>query len=147
MRTLTHSTRRAATALAALALALVIALPAGSATWDGSEETRDGVLHVLNPAAPLEAPETIAPEELWRLGGDDEDEDVIFGVLTSIATDSEGNVYLLDMQLSQVYVYSSDGEYLNTIGREGEGPGEFRRAGDMFIAPDGNVAVMQRMLA
>ena len=149
MRTLSHSARDAARdaaiAMAALVLPLAIAFPTGAATWDGSEETRGGVLHVLNPAAPAETPETIAPEEMWRLGGEDEDEDLIFGVLTSIATDSEGNVYLLDMQLSQVYVYSSDGEYLNTIGREGEGPGEFRRAGDMFIAPDGNVAVMQRM--
>ena len=145
MRTLSHSARAAACTLAIAALALVAVSAASAASWNGSEETRDGVVHVLNPAAPAEAPETITPEELWRMGGDDDDEEVIFGVLTSIATDSEGNVYLLDMQLSQVYVYSADGEYLNTIGREGEGPGEFRRAGDMFIAPDGNVAVMQRM--
>lgn len=152
MRTLPHSAGTAArdaagaatAVLAAVALTVVVSA-AGAATWSGSEETRDGVLHVLNPSAPIETPETITPEEVWRVGGEDEDEDVIFGVLTSIATDPEGNVYLLDAQLSQVYVYSADGEYLNTIGREGEGPGEFRRAGDMFIAPDGNVAVMQRM--
>jgi hypothetical protein len=131
--------------LAVAVLALLAVSAADAANWNGSEETRDGVVHVLNPATPAEAPETITPEEMWRMGGDEDDEEVIFGVLTSIATDAGGNVYLLDMQLSQVYVYSADGEYLNTIGREGEGPGEFRRAGDMFIAPDGNVAVMQRM--
>jgi len=118
--------------------------PVLAGTWSGKTEVVDGVTHVRNPATPVEALNTISPEELWRVGGDD-DEDIIFGVLTSIATDARGNVYLLDAQLSQVYVHSADGEYLRTIGREGEGPGEFRRTSDMFITPDGNVAVLQRM--
>ncbi|UCG51364.1 MAG: 6-bladed beta-propeller [Candidatus Latescibacterota bacterium] len=42
-------------------------------------------------------------------------------------------------------IFSPAGEYIRSIGREGEGPGEFRRASDMFLTTDGNVAVMQRM--
>jgi hypothetical protein len=81
---------------------------------------------------------------MFRAGGDDE-EDVLFGVLSSVAVDDEGTVYALDMQLSQVNVFDRDGNLLRTIGREGEGPGEFRRASSMFLAPDGNVGVLQQM--
>ena len=59
MRTLSHSARDAAIAMAALVLPLAIAFPTGAATWDGSEENRDGVLHMLNPAAPAETPPLI----------------------------------------------------------------------------------------
>jgi sugar lactone lactonase YvrE len=57
--------------------------------------------------------------------------------------DDEGNVYVLDSQLSQVNVYTDAGEYLNTIGNEGEGPGEFKQPSGMFLTEEGNVAVVQ----
>ena len=50
---------------------------------------------------------------------------------------------MLDTQLSEIKIYDPSGEFLNTIGREGEGPGEFRRPADMFFMPDGNLGVMQ----
>jgi hypothetical protein len=98
----------------------------------------------MNPAAPAAPPTTLSPEELWRAGGAD-DEDVIFGVLTSIAADADGTLYLLDQQLNEVMVFGKDGAYLRSIGREGEGPGEFRRPSGLFLTPDGNVAVLQSM--
>jgi hypothetical protein len=82
--------------------------------------------------------------ERWQVGGDEDDE-LFFGVLTQITSDNKGNIYLLDAQLSEVFIFSSSGEYIRSIGREGEGPGEFRRPSDLFLMPDGNVAVLQRM--
>ena len=38
-----------------------------------------------------------------------------------------GDIYVLEMTASQVRVYDTDGQYQRTIGREGEGPGEFIR--------------------
>ena len=64
-------------------------------------------------------------------------------MIAQIATGPEGDIYLLDQQLTEVKVFSRAGDYLRTIGREGEGPGEFRRPGDMFLLPDGNVGVLQ----
>lgn len=116
----------------------------GASNRQAAEEVRDGVTHVLNAAEPAEPPRFVDLKELWRIGGDD-DEEFLFGVLSQITLDGEGNIYLLDAQLSQVVVFSPDGEYLRTIGREGEGPGEFRRPSDMFITADGRVAVIQRM--
>jgi hypothetical protein len=83
--------------------------------------------------------------ELWRVGGDSESEEDLFGVISDIDIDATGEVYLLDSQLSEVKVYSKDGEYLRSLGREGEGPGEFRRPAAMFFTDDGKVAVVQMM--
>jgi hypothetical protein len=121
---------------------MLIALPftfIQAAGWQ--EVEKDGVLHVVNPAEPSNKPVTLKPEEMWRIGGEDDEE--IFGVITDVIADDDGNFYLLDAQLSEIKVYSEDGEYLRTIGREGEGPGEFRGAFNMFRVPGGNIGVLQ----
>jgi len=81
-------------------------------------------------------------EELWRIGGED-DEDNIFGVVNRALVDEDNNIYLLDAQLSQISVYSPDGELIKILGKEGDGPGEFRGPVDMCFLPDGNLGVVQ----
>ncbi|HEU5217941.1 MAG TPA: 6-bladed beta-propeller [Gemmatimonadales bacterium] len=44
----------------------------------------------------------------------------------SIAVDEAGRVYVSDRKPSVIKVYGPDGTFIRTIGREGEGPGEFR---------------------
>jgi hypothetical protein len=126
-----------------IAVALVLAvLPSATAdVWKGKEETKEGVLHVNNPKVSTEKPTTIKLEEAWRIGGEDDDE--LFGVITAIISDDKGNVYMLDAQLNEIKVYDADGEWLRNIGREGEGPGEFRGAFGMFLVPGGNIGVLQ----
>lgn len=46
--------------------------------------------------------------------------------ITSLSTDSKGNVYVADFGTMTVYVFSSDGSLVRRIGRRGGGPGEFR---------------------
>jgi hypothetical protein len=121
------------------------ASPADAGKWTGVQETIDGVLHVKNPAEGMESKKTIELEELWRIGGDTDAEDEFFGVISVIQSDTEGNVYLLDTQLAQVNIFSPNGEFIRVIGREGEGPGEFRQPSGLFFTEDGNVAVMQTM--
>jgi len=96
---------------------------------------------VDNPAKAPSGVETIELKELWRVGG--WDDEVLFGVISDIVTDDSGNYYMLDSQLSEIQVYSADGEYLDTIGREGEGPGEFRRSFNLMMQPSGNLGVLQ----
>ena len=56
--------------------------------------------------------------------------------------DADGNVYLLDGQISEIQVFDPEGELLRTIGRQGEGPGEFQNGADMFWAPGGEIGVV-----
>jgi len=132
---------------AAALLAVIPVAPAGAAAsdWKGKTETREGVLHVLNPAEPAEPPMEIALDERWRIGGDSESEDEFFGVIMEIATGTDGTVYILDTQLHQVSIYSPEGEFVRAIGHEGEGPGEFRRPGNLILLPGGNIGVVQTM--
>ncbi|MBN2170955.1 MAG: 6-bladed beta-propeller [Candidatus Krumholzibacteriota bacterium] len=131
-------------------LVVLVLLAAGLATgvkaaWQGHIVKADGVTRVENPAEPMKPPRTVHLEELWRIGGDSDDENEFFGVLVQLLVDGAGNVYLLDQMLNEVKVFSPDGEYLRTLGREGEGPGEFRTPADMVFLPGDRLAVLQRM--
>jgi len=117
---------------------LLAALPAGA----GQEMDVDGVLHIRNSDTPANGVQDLELEELWRIGGED-DEDVLLGIISRVLIDDQNNIYLLDGQLSQVQVFSADGEYLNTIGRAGSGPGEITNPGDFVFMPDGTLGLVQ----
>ncbi len=129
-----------------LAAALVVSLwlyPTHAGKWKGQMVEKDGIVHAVNPSEGMEAAKTVELEELWRVGGETDDEDEFFGVITQILSDDRGSIYLLDGQLSLVKIFSEDGEFIREIGREGEGPGEFRSPTGMFFTEDGNLGVMQ----
>ncbi len=75
-----------------------------------------------NPLVPP-AERTVEMEEVWRIG-DNEGEEFIFGVIGGVLSDEAGNFYLLDTQLSEVFKFSSGGQYQKSITQKGEGPGE-----------------------
>ncbi len=122
---------------------LTVCHPASAGVWKGRETTENGVVHIQNPAEAVDKPITVTLKEQWRVGGENEEEGEFFGLITDIGVHPSGEVYLVDRQLSEVKVFSKNGHYLRTIGREGEGPGEFRRPGDVFFDPDGNLGVVQ----
>jgi len=99
------------------------------------------VEHIRNTDQPRDGLRNVQLHELWRAGG--EDDDTFFGLVPRVATDLEGNVYVLDSQTCQVYVYDSDGAQLRTLFREGEGPGEVLRPRDMVLMGDGRVGLIQ----
>ncbi|MBC8426392.1 hypothetical protein H8E07_19925 [bacterium] len=98
--------------------------------------------HVENGAQPRDGVVDYRLEEVWRVGGPD-DEENLFGVIAQVLTDENDNIYLLDQQLSEITVLSPEGERLGTLSREGDGPGETRRPNDMFFLPDGSIGLIQ----
>ena len=80
-------------------------------------------------------------QERWRIDADDAESPLLGYSNPSQVFAHDGRVYLLDSQLCHVLVYSDDGEYLTTIMREGDGPGEIRNPGRMFLCSDGRIAV------
>ena len=127
-----------------IALLTALLLPGVCAgAWDGEITEGADRLLVSNSTTPAGGESSWELEELWRLDGDDEDSEDFFGVLSHAVFDADGNVYLLDRQLHEVKVYSAAGEFLRVIGREGEGPGEFRRPAGLFFLPDARLAVLQ----
>jgi len=141
-RAVGFAVRTAISALLILAF-LVPAVFAGD--WQGQVVEKEGVKHVMNPAAPMEDGLVVNLQENWRLGMDDESDEEFFGVIARVLVDGDGRVFVLDAQLNEIKIYDADGMYETTIGREGEGPGEFRGASDMFFTSDGRIAVMQTL--
>jgi len=129
-----------------LILAFVLtALPGtlSAQEWQGTTTVEDGVTHVRNPAEPLYGTDSLVLEEVWRLGGFSDVDEEFFGVIIDIMIDEQNNVYLVDLQLSEVKVFDETGSFVTGIGREGEGPGEFRRPIGVTRIPDGRLGVLQ----
>jgi hypothetical protein len=124
--------------LLTLAIAGVSAPPAAGAL---PIETVAGVAHVHNGPTPREGRTTLTARELWRAGGED-DEDVFFGAISGVTADASGRLYVCDAQLNQVFVFSAAGQFLRALSREGDGPGEIRRPRDLLLWPDGTIGIV-----
>lgn len=82
---------------------------------------------------------TLVPEiSIGELEGPEE---YLFGRIGSLAVDEDHNVYVFDTQAFEVRVFDATGTYLETLGREGEGPGEFARPEAIAMLPDGRLLV------
>jgi hypothetical protein len=97
------------------------------------------IIHV--PAEPP-TKETWHLEEVWRIDGDDPDAPLL-GVPTGGFTAPDGNFLLLDHQMSHVLVLSPEGEFISTLSREGEGPGEISRPNSIFMCSDSVLGILQ----
>ncbi|MEJ2240247.1 MAG: 6-bladed beta-propeller [Gemmatimonadales bacterium] len=58
------------------------------------------------------------------LEGADEE---MFGSVRSLAVTDSGEILIVDAQVPAIRRFSPDGRYLGDIGREGSGPGEYKR--------------------
>jgi hypothetical protein len=112
----------------------------------GSDSAAEPIV-VDNPAVAPGAAIPLQAERQWALGGDSEDDAEFFGFVRDLVVDDEGNVYVLDRQLCEVRAYSVDGHYLRSFGREGEGPGEFRRPMGLALLPGSRIGVVLGMPA
>lgn len=84
------------------------------------------------------APRMIEEVRIGSLSGPEE---YSFGSVGGVAVLADGTIWVGDSQRHAILRYSVDGEFLGQIGREGEGPGEFRYPFAMRAMPDGRVFV------
>jgi len=74
------------------------------------------------------------------IGMFDGPEEYIFGQVVSLAMGEDGTIYVMDQQVPALRVYHPDGTYRTTFGREGGGPGEYKRPdGGLNILSDGRI--------
>lgn len=114
--------RLAGFALAAAAVAVIACAPDNPATNPAGETS--GNLAVAGEIV-LEGLEVILS-----------DADVDLSMPAAIDVDADGNIWVVDRRLHQMLVVSPEGEVLRTIGRNGEGPGEFRGPRGLGIRGD-----------
>src|SRR5687767_13361969 len=76
--------------------------------------------------APVPADLPVLATIVTTIGGSESlPEQYLFGSVSSVATDALDRIYVADMMSSEIRVFSPQGEFLQTVGRPGQGPGEF----------------------
>lgn len=141
VRTIRHLTL--ATTLSLLFAACGSGSGAGGG-WSGTMDTLpSGEVVVRNTADPLWTPETTwrVVEEL-RIGEAMSEGPDLFGAVFSFDVDAWGRIFVLDDHAQEVRIFDSDGAFVRTVGRKGEGPGEFTQAGSVGLSRNGEIWVM-----
>ncbi|MFH1763334.1 MAG: 6-bladed beta-propeller [Gemmatimonadota bacterium] len=113
--------------------------------WTGTVSDSAGVTIVSNSNAGLWAPgEELVLEEELRIGTAEGDPLYQFGDVQGIGVDSHDRIFVFDGLAQHIQVYTPDGVHQQTIGRRGEGPGEFRAGAGPLIGPGDTILVYDR---
>ena len=111
--------------------------PAGNPT---RETLPNGAVLVRYPDLP--AIDSVGPEVTdarvdLRFGSvEGRDLNVVFGDIRGIQAASDGTIYVLDNQAREIRAFSPEGEYLRTLVRRGEGPGEILDSNGFILSGD-----------
>jgi len=127
------------------ALIFIISCQREHARWDGIIERENGIIIINNPKKPIHESNTIRLSEELSIGQSKETGNgpILRNVpiSSSVDVDKDGNIYVLDWKARQILVFNSEGRYLRSIGRKGQGPGEFQGVAAIKILPANELAV------
>lgn len=76
--------------------------------------------------------------------GDDDGEGIIESDVATAARDSRGRYFVVESYGVRVKVFDSTGAFLTTLGRRGQGPGEFRGIGRLDVLPGDTLLVFDQ---
>lgn len=108
-------------------------LAAGCQDADSGDRTTEAS-HVSDGA------QQVATCDLTEVATSSGSPDALFSLITDLDVDSQGEIYVGDRDKG-ITVLSDDGAVLRRIGREGEGPGEFKWIGNVRILPGDSLMV------
>lgn len=76
-----------------------------------------------------------------RIGVLDGEEEYLFGSIRGLDVDRNGRIIVIDGLAADIRIFSGEGDHVRTIGRQGDGPGEFRRPDHVRVTTDGRIIV------
>jgi len=100
-----------------------------------SIETIDGIEFVHNGAEPLHPDSDVRFEEDLSILPEDEEGNIILYQPYSYTINEAGSIYIYDSQDPAVKVFNPEGRFIGTIGRKGQGPGEFQSVSRIVCVP------------
>jgi len=124
--------------IASFLAAIVAAAQTTKPVWKGTFATENGVKVVKNPAEPLYGTFAFELQEDLKIGGDPNDAPSYFPKGGNLSVDSSGNFYVSDMGSIRVAMFDKLGKFVRTIGRAGQGPGEFTFPLQVLFDAEGN---------
>ena len=92
--------------------------------WKGTIEVDNGLTIIKNPKEPLYGEDVFYLEEELKIGERNGREEYIFSRLSQLVINDRGDIYALDILENHIKMFNKKGEYIKTIGRKGQGPGE-----------------------
>lgn len=115
----------------------------GGGEWQGSVTDSAGVEVVTNTGTGLwDEGEVWTVEEDLRIGSAEGQPEYQFGQIAGMDVGSDGRIYVVDQQASEVRVFGPDGRFIARMGKAGSGPGELGQgAGPLFVGPGDTVSV------
>lgn len=122
------------------AFIMLVSFDEQKAEWKGTIEKVDGIKVIKNPKEPLYGEITYELEEDLSIGNE-EDENYMFYRTVRIAVDSEENILVLDSGNCRIQKYDKTGNYLQTMGGKGQGPGEFEDPWGIHLDSEDNIYV------
>jgi hypothetical protein len=123
------------------ALMMLISCQKQKAEWKGTIEEVDGVMTVKNPREPYYGELVLDLEEDLIIGREDNDNFLFFRV-RDVTLDSENNIYILDSGNYRIQKFDTKGIYIKTIGKKGQGPGEFENPLSLHFDKKENLYVL-----
>jgi hypothetical protein len=115
--------------------------------WKGKIEEEEGIKVIKNPEEPLYGEIKFELEEDLSIGNETDDNYLFYTVL-DIDVDSKSNIYVVDERNFRIQKFDKSGKYLQTIGRKGQGPGEFELPTGITVDNNlGNILVTDHRVA
>jgi hypothetical protein len=103
-------------------------------------ENVDGVILVHNPPNPLNPGKTVKFVEEASFGAEESGPGAVYKP-GQFAVDGRNRVFIYESGEGAIKVFGEDGRFLKTVGRKGQGPGEFGLAFFLGFCPDGRLLV------
>jgi len=127
-----------------LALSAALLGPAAANLYSQKIETVNGVRVVHNEKGGKFGKNLPFSIQLVRNIGDVDtpDENLAFNFPEDVAIDASGNIYILDSANNRIQKFGPDLKFLSTIGRKGQGPGEFYNPDSIDIDTKGNFWIL-----
>lgn len=130
-----------------LAVGLIFAAACERQANDGAHSVRDSAgVEIVESSRPLWDSTTrgrISAQPVLTIGAIQGDAPYLFHGILGVRRLSDGRLVVANQATSELRFFDSTGSHLHTIGREGDGPGEFRfmslfwtRAGDTIVVSD-----------
>lgn len=139
-----HRNRAAPLVVAAL---LLVGCGDSASDWAGTVTDSAGIQIVTSPPdGSWSSSDAWSVQEDLRIGAMEGQPELQFGQISGMDVDSDGRIFVIDQQASEVRVFGPSGEFIAAMGKQGSGPGELSQgAGPLFVGAGDTVYVPDQL--
>jgi hypothetical protein len=127
-----------------IACALLMTTGAGSSQAGAQQPPKESAVSVIKIEKKPHTKQSIKLVKEMTIGTSVKDAEEFFEELQAILVDESGNIYALDGRAQIVKVFTKDGRFIHTIGRSGQGPGEFEGPSGIQLTSKGEIFIRSR---